>query len=226
MPDVIVLCEGHTEREFCRSVIAPVLAPKGVYLSGTLVGKTHRKQGGIRPWQVYKNELTLLSKQRPDWVLSVLVDYYAMPLCWPGRTEAKGLPLADRGRHIEDAVVDDLAGTISNQMVPCVQLHEFESLLFVDAEATALNIAVGAGYDDEALLTKKIQAIADEFKGKVEAINDSPNTAPSKRLIEICGSYDKVAWGPPSARDAGLDALREACPWLDRWMTALEMLGA
>jgi len=224
MPDVIVVCEGHTEREFCRSVIAPALAAKGVYLSGTLVGKTHKKQGGIRSWQVYRNELILLSKQRADWVLAVLVDYYAMPQCWPGRAAAKGLPLADRGRHVEEAVAADLAGTIGNLVVPCVQLHEFESLLFVDAAATALNIAVGAGYDDDAVVTRKIQAVADEFEGNVEAINDSPNTAPSKRLVEICGAYDKVAWGPPSAGDAGLDALRAACPWLERWMSALEAL--
>lgn len=48
MREVIVLCEGQTEQEFCRSVVAPVLGRAGVYVSATLVGKPQRKRGGIR----------------------------------------------------------------------------------------------------------------------------------------------------------------------------------
>lgn len=30
MLDVLVLCEGRTEREFCKSVVAPYIASRGV----------------------------------------------------------------------------------------------------------------------------------------------------------------------------------------------------
>ncbi len=77
MLDLIVVCEGQTEREFCRQVIAPHIAASGVALAGTLVGKPQKKRGGIRPWQTYRGELLRLAKERPERHLAVLVDYYA-----------------------------------------------------------------------------------------------------------------------------------------------------
>ena len=66
MLEVIVVCEGQTEREFCREIIAPFVALHGVSLAGTLVGKPQNKRGGIRSWPAYRSELLKLAKERVD----------------------------------------------------------------------------------------------------------------------------------------------------------------
>jgi len=40
--EILVLCEGHTEREFCRAIIAPAIAHFGIALAGTIVGVVDR----------------------------------------------------------------------------------------------------------------------------------------------------------------------------------------
>ena len=225
MHEVLIICEGHTEREFCKAVVAQSLHSKGVSLSGTLVGKPHKKRGGISPWPVYRQEILRLARERDDRSVGVLVDYYAMPSSWPGRPTAPGKALADRAKHIEDELCIDLNSELGDRFIPCVQLHEFESLLFVDTEATSLTIAAGSGLTTHDYLADQLNKIRSECNNNVEAINDSPTTAPSKRLIKLCPSYDKVAWGVLSAKEAGIDTLRDGCQWLDRWLNALESLG-
>lgn len=225
MRDVIVICEGQTEREFCRSVVAPGLHGANVSLAGTLVGKPQRKRGGIREWNVYKQEILSLAKQRSDRHIGVLVDYYAMPDSWPGRTTAPSKPHANRGLHVEDALRNDLESDIGDRFVPCVQLHEFESLLFVKPEATATSLASQASSSSAEWIAGKLSDVLQDCDGKVEQIDDSPATAPSKRLISILPRYDKVAWGVLATNEAGLDDLRQGCPWLERWLSHLESIG-
>jgi hypothetical protein len=220
MLDLVVLCEGQTEREFCRGVIAPYVASRGVALAGTLVGKPQRKRGGIREWPVYRNELLRLSKERTDRHLGVLVDFYAMPESWPGRSASTTVTILQRGAHVEEALRADLDAELSGRFHPCVQLHEFESLLFVEPALAALSIAIGGGADHERLASR-MDAIKAECGGSVEQIDDSPETAPSKRLTRIVPGYDKVAWGVAAVGDVSLPLLRAGCPWLDRWLTRL-----
>jgi len=221
MRDVLVVCEGQTECEFCREVVAPFLSMSGVALAGTLVGKPNRKRGGVRPWPVYRAELVRLGKERPDRHVAVLVDYYAMPTDWPGRATAPLRPIAQRGLHVEDAVRTDLAVELPGRFHPCVALHEFESLLFVEPQTVALSIAVGAGRVDYESVARELASVKTECGGSVEQINDDPATAPSKRLKAIIPGYDKVAWGVTAAKDVGLAALRAGCVWLDRWLTEM-----
>ena len=224
MPEVIVLCEGQTEKEFCRSVVAPALLPRDVALSATLVGSPQRKRGGIREWAVYRKEILRLGAQRMDWHVAVLVDYYAMPASWPGRDTAGAKAPDERGLHVEAAIRLDLSNELGARIVPCVQLHEFESLLFVDPDVTARRLASLATDLRSEQLTAALSAVV-TASGGVERIDDSPETAPSKRLKAIASRYDKVGWGIPAVEAAGLPVLRAGCPWLDRWVSALEQLG-
>lgn len=225
MLDVLVLCEGQTEREFCRSVVGPYLATHGIALAGTLVGAPQRKRGGIRAWPAYRGELLRLAKERDGRHVALLVDYYAMPNSWPGRGDSCKRPAADRGRHVEKTLRDDLGPDLPGRFHPCVQLHEFESLLFVDPHTTAMSIAVGGGAQDHGDLARQMVDIRKRCGGSVEQINGGAETAPSKRLIKIVRGYDKVAWGVTAAADASLKTLRDGCPWLDRWLHELEALG-
>jgi hypothetical protein len=226
MRDVLVLCEGQTEREFCNRVLASHIAGAGVAIAGTLVGKPGKKRGGISAWQLYRRELLRLASGRQGRHVAVLVDYYAMPDDWPGRTASLGQPCAARGTAVEDALVADLATDLPGRFHPCVQLHEFEALLFVDPACTAANLSRLC----EPWRSRNLQATLDEIRNTagetVEHINDSPQTAPSKRLQAAVAGYDKVASGVDIARQIGIDALRAGCPWLDRFLTRLESLGS
>lgn len=226
MLDVIVLCEGQTEREFCRNVVAPSVASHDIALAGTLAGRTQRKRGGIRPWDVYRRELLRLAKERADRHLAVLVDYYAMPDCWPGRKAAPAKPVIDRGIYIENLLKDDLRGEMPGRFHPCVQLHEFESLLFVDPETTALSIAVAGGGANYSYVARKMAEIKSQSGGLVEQINDDPKTAPSKRLTQLMPGYDKAAWGVTAAADISIAKLCQGCPWLNRWLNEIVGLAA
>jgi hypothetical protein len=57
-----------------------------------------------------------------------------------------------------------------------------------------------------------------------EDINDSPETAPSKRILAAMSGYQKTFHGPLIACDIGIDPMRAACPHFDQWLRALEGL--
>ena len=58
-------------------------------------------------------------------------------------------------------------------------------------------------------------------KGKLspEEINDDPQTAPSKRILNIFPKYKKVTDGTQIALKVGLEQIRKECPHFDEWMT-------
>jgi len=223
MREVIVLCEGQTEREFCKALIASHLFKRGVALSGRLPGEPQRRRGGIRSWQSYEWDLVSLAKQRSHWHVALLVDFYGMPDDWPGRRAAEALPPSQRGVAVESALVAAVRDSMGERFHPCVQVHEFESLLFVDPAATASCVAAAAA-NKAPTLERRLREVA-SAAGSVEAINDSPETCPSRRLEQAWPGYDKVFHGVTATRAVGLPRLRQGCPWLDRWLTRLESLG-
>jgi hypothetical protein len=71
--------------------------------------------------------------------------------------------------------------------------------------------------------------------GGAEAVNDSHETAPSRRLeawtrrhgsARIYNGGSKVELGPELASKLTLPAIRRACPRFDRWLSRLECLAA
>ncbi len=67
-----------------------------------------------------------------------------------------------------------------------------------------------------AVLTAQVTAA-----GGPELVNDSPQTAPSKRILDAYPAYRKTQDGPLAISGLGLDALRAACPHLDAWLWQL-----
>jgi hypothetical protein len=57
-----------------------------------------------------------------------------------------------------------------------------------------------------------------------EDINNSQETAPSKRLAKIFpyGRYGKVEHGALIAEAIGIETIRAKCPKFDAWITHLE----
>ena len=57
-----------------------------------------------------------------------------------------------------------------------------------------------------------------------EHINDSPQTAPSKRVLELVKGYEKPTMGSLAAIEIGLRTIRSECELFDSWLTQLECL--
>ena len=104
-------------------------------------------------------------------------------------------------------------------MIPYVQQHEFESLLFSDVDAFA---AVLPGVSNEVVPT--LRHIRSQFPSP-EDINDNPATAPGKRIAGVMPEYRKVVHGPLIAGETGLDAIRRECRRFNAWMERLETLA-
>lgn len=67
------------------------------------------------------------------------------------------------------------------------------------------------------------QALLSRFNNNPEDINDSTETAPSKRLIQKT-NYRKTTHGPNIAEEIGIEVLREKCGGFDEWLVRLESL--
>ena len=107
-----------------------------------------------------------------------------------------------------------LSGLDEGRFVPFVLMHEFEALLFSDCVRFA--DAIGRpGVADE------LQGVREQF-GTPEEIDDSPQTAPSKRIRRLVAGYDKPFMGNLAVLEIGLEKIRSECRHFDGWLTRLE----
>ncbi len=95
-------------------------------------------------------------------------------------------------------------------------MYEFESLLFSDCDA----MSRGIGRPD---LKRQFEGVRQQF-GNPEEINDSPDSAPSKRMEAIVPGYQKPLLGILAILEIGLVRIRSECPHFDQWISRLETL--
>lgn len=228
MARLFVVTEGPTEEQFVSEVLAQHLIRLGFHsVQGVILGNAKRKrsQGGILSWGKAKNDILLRLKQDQTCFVTTMVDYYGLParreVAWPGRAEAAQQPLLDRGSFVENAILTDLSEAMGNnfnpaRFIPFILMHEFEAILFSDCEA--FGRATG-----KVQVASAMQRIVDQFSSP-EEINDSPESAPSKRILNLWPQYDKPTAGSVTSLEIGLPRIREACPHFNRWLTRLESL--
>lgn len=162
-------------------------------------------------------EANLDASSRGEAYVSVLVDYYGIKeqFAFPGWEEASRIAdKAERIHFLLDKMAEDIPEQYRYRFIPYIQLHEFEGLLFSDVSAF-LNSFDQSEINYEALLNA-----AEAFENP-EMINNSPTTAPSKRLIEAIPDYNKVIFGNCVAMDIGLKTIREKCPLFNEWVERL-----
>lgn len=213
MKRLIIVCEGLTEQEFCLEVLGVELAKRDVYVEAPLIKHSH---GGIVAWEIIKRQI-LKHLQEGDAFVSMLVDYYGIKdqFSFPGWEESKGIAdKTERIHFLADKMAEDIPEQYRYRFIPYIQLHEFEGLLFSDVNAF-LNSFDTSEINYEALLEA-----AKDFENP-EMINNSPATAPSKRLIEAIPDYNKVIFGNCVAMDIGLKKIREKCPLFNEWVEKL-----
>jgi hypothetical protein len=155
-----------------------------------------------------------------------MIDYYALPQtgekAWPGREIAGRLPFSQKASEVQNALLADISRELGkdflpDRFIPFVIMHEFEGLLFSDC----VKFAEGICRPD---LIPQFQEIRNTFDTP-EEINDSPITAPSKRVKVLVPGYEKPLLGTLAMLNIGLDAIRSACPNFQAWLTRLEKMA-
>ena len=229
MRRLLVHVEGQTEETFVNDVIRIHLIGGFGYsdVSARLLGNSRLRslRGGIKGWNDVRRDILRHLREDAEAMSTMMVDYYGLPgtghRAWPGRSGASGLPFADKARAVEDGlradIADEMGAEQASRFVPFVVMHEYEGLLFSDPH----RFAAAIGRPD---LSADFQAIRDVFTTP-EEINDSPVTAPSKRVEELVPGYQKPLMGVQAARSIGLSAIRSQCPNFDAWVTRLEEIG-
>jgi hypothetical protein len=150
-----------------------------------------------------------------------MIDFYGLGQGFPGIPLPSNLDNLQRVEYIERAVKEDICARIpefrpDKRLIPYISLHEYEALLFSDT----LAFAAGIERPDLAI---QLQAVRSSFPTP-EDINDNVETAPSKQVIRIHGTYKKVIEGTMAARAVGIEKMRAECAHFRAWLETLETL--
>ena len=204
-----VSVEGQTEEEFVNRVLSQHLLAHSVAAIPILLGKARTGVGGgnVSRKRLVSEMVHLCNSF--DAVTS-LVDFYGF-----GKKEDATV------EQLESQLREDIqmkVGTARRGIVPYVQKHEFEGLLFSDT--SILSVVT----DAPAAATQEFGAIRAAFPNP-EDINDNRDTAPSRRIVDLAPKYRKRLHGPLITEQIGLEKIRAECPRFNTWLGVLETLN-
>ncbi|MDO9313968.1 MAG: DUF4276 family protein [Burkholderiaceae bacterium] len=212
-----LLVEGQTEETFVRELLKPHYERIDLNIIPIIVSTSPGHKGGVTSYSKVKPQLIRLCKQEPSATVSTLMDLYALPGDFPGKADA-AYPVRGTGRQKAEFIEARWAKEIGERnFLPHLMVHEYEALLFVEPKRFA-------DWTDSQTVVNALTAIA-QAHPTPEDINDSPQTAPSKRILKLMPRFEKTFHGPLIAADIGLDALRQACPHFNTWLVQLERLA-
>ena len=208
-----VTVEGATERNFVNRLLGPHLQSREIYPSAILLGSARSGTGVGGNVTVERVASDMADHYHSFDFVTSLVDFYGF--------RDKGTRTVDQ---LEQDIVQGVGGRLRpnwdrTKVIPYVQLHEFEGLLF-----SLVSSFIDVPGASEAAL-QQLGDIRSLFPSP-EEINDNPNTAPSKRIWQMLPEYVKTVDGPQIAQTIGLPAIRAQCPRFNQWVTRLESLSA
>jgi hypothetical protein len=233
---LFVLCEGQTEDRFVKEILYPYLQNLGIYAM-SIICETKRTvskkyKGGVSKYSKIKSDLEILCKGDPSAFVTTMFDYYKLPAETPGKgtigdtsgmgiignTPDKGTTgnIYEKAQEIETAINTNL-GEGRNLLVN-LTLHEFEGLLFSDVTAF-LGVAKA---DNKSVM--ELGRIKSGFLSP-EHINDSEETAPSKRIRRILPEYSKTLNGIEIAKKIGIDKITQECPHFKAWIENIKAIA-
>lgn len=198
MVRVGISVEGVTEERFIKILLEPYLSQRGVYVTPVSIN------GNVSVNRV-KHELEKLAYSF-DYV-STFYDFYGFKHKDKGETKIT----------LESKIKESVKDGLRERLMPYIQMYEFEGLLFSCPGAIATVLQ-----DDS--LSVWANRVLIEFENNPEKINNSQETAPSKRF-EATTKYRKTTHGPNISKQIGLAKMRKMCVGFDDWLTKLERLS-
>lgn len=213
---VYIVVEGQTEETFVREVLYDHFLRINIYVEAILVETKKGFKGGLVSYAKVKSQIERHCKEKHSAWITTLFDLYGLPADFPKKeSDAFGRLTCgdDKALFLEDALLEDIG---ESNFIPNIMVHEYEALLFSDvshfSDWTSNHVV------------EKLDCIVQSFPTP-EDINDGPQTAPSKRILNLMPKYDKVVQGTIIAKDIGLDAIREKCNHFNYWISRVEKLS-
>lgn len=205
-----IIVEGATEEQFVNDILVDHLRSCRVESTPILIGTSARRRGGNVSVDRLASHFAEL-----HWsfdAVSSLVDYY-------GFRRKEDATVEQLETRIGDAVAEKgRRGSDPRTILPYVQRHEVEALLFSDVSR------FGELREVPEDVVARLRGIRDHF-ATPEDIDDGTETAPSKRIRAVMPTYNKARQGRIVAGHIGLPTIRAECPRFDAWVRRLEALG-
>lgn len=220
MQDLQIICEGYSEQEFVKGVLAQYLFKNNLILSAPILKspKTRNQshKGGNITFERVRSYAEILLKQRSDRMITTFIDFYALSNDFPGYDKA--LKISDLYTKIK-LLENEFSREINDpRVIPYFQLHEYETLYFADC-------------DNFISVDPRINIIKQDFDqvncdfANPEEINGGNITAPSKRiesfLKNIKLGYDKRVYAALYAEKCDIVLLRQKCKHFNEWIEKL-----
>ncbi|MFA0443024.1 DUF4276 family protein [Vibrio sp. 10N.286.49.B1] len=215
---VKIFVEGQTEETFVYEVLTPYFSQRNIFFTPILAQTSKGYKGGIVSYGKVKHQVERLCKEDKDAYVTTLIDFYGLPTDFPNfkSQEYQGKNDAfDKVKYLEQAFENDIN---QQNFIGNLLLHEYEALLFCDP--SQFEYWLDSTDPIERLLEVKASFISPEH------INNSPQTAPSKRILSIMPNYKKTLHGPLIACDIGLNEMRSQCKHFNDWLVRIENLNA
>jgi hypothetical protein len=204
MMRVNIFVEGQTEETFVRELLYNHFLQQNIYVNPILLG------GAVTYGKIRKELYRKCSEDSTAFVTTIL-DLYGIPKDFPGKSSIPTTAnLFEKAEYLEQQMGLNIG---LKNFIPNLLVHEFEGLLYSNPQAFV-------EWFDQSIV-EKLQRERESFPSP-EHINDSPITAPSKRILQCCPGYDKPLHGSLIAMDIGLDIIRNQCQHFDKWLTRLE----
>ena len=185
MVRVGISVEGVTEERFFKGTLYPYFAVKGISITPVSMG------GNVSVDRV-KSELERMGYNF-DFI-STFYDFYGFK-----RKNAE-----ETKQSLENKIYSAVKTELKGKLIPYIQMYEMEGLLFSSPESIAEE------FQDEAL-ADWANTILNQFSNNPEKINNSTETAPSKRLENHILRYIKTTHSPNISKNIGIEKLRQSC---------------
>lgn len=214
MPNLYIYCEGQTEEKFVNEILSPHFQNLNTYLipiiCHTKETPTQTHKGGITDYNKVVKEVSRLCYSHPNEFVTTFIDFYGLKNLPPYKKDKDAY---NNIENLESQLKKDIP---HKNFVPYISLHEFESLLFSDP--TAFNSL-------SADSVQKFLDILNQYDNNPELINNSPETAPSKRILKEIPNYRKLLNGILIAKEISLTKIYNRCPHFANWLNTLENLN-
>lgn len=225
MKNLHIIVEGSSEETFVNDVLVKHFAALNIFVSARKIktgwDRINNKpaKGGLLKYIKFRNDVLRWIQSdngRANTFYTSFIDLYAFPKDAESPYTAQIQSIVDPYQKIA-ALETAIGQNISHRnFIPYVQLHEFEALLLVEPDRLLTMYP-----DGQTGITRLKRDIGNT---NPEEINESPQTAPSKRIIQYLPNYEgqKAQVGPLVAEDIGLNLLRQKCPHFNEWINKLE----
>lgn len=216
MKRLVIIVEGDAEESFVNNVLSPYFNSIGIY-NYIQCYKIKHSNGGLSKYSHIKKDI-INTLYENNVIVSTLIDFYRIPSDFPGYKESLSYDKhCDQVDYLENKIKQDIELSQKrdfNNLVPYIQLHEFETFIFSDI------MGVDTLFDPTEYDRREFINIIRQYENP-EDINNGVNTSPSVRLKKIIKGYDKVLFGIEIIQNLGIDLIRKKCPRFNVWMQRL-----